>query len=233
MVVRIDGPGGSATASDLIWQETMRLREKKPVITSMGSTAASGTYFTAVPGNRIFAEPDTLTGSIGVLGGKLVIQTFRQKLGVTKELIGRGALSGVGLDRPFTPEERKVLIDLVEECYQDFKGKVARCRNMPIEKVASLAEGRVYTARQAKKLGLVDELGTLHDAILAAKQAAGLKPGEEVEIVQYPEEKSIFDLFRGGSRRRRRGRSRDRDSGGRHTHEPAERFTVARVLLPC
>jgi protease-4 len=103
------------------------------------------------------------------------------------------------LDRPFTPEERKLLTDLVEECYQDFKGKVASCRNMPVEKVASLAEGRVYTARQAKKLGLIDELGTLHDAILAAKQAAGLKPGEEVEIVQYPEEKSFFELFRGGS----------------------------------
>ena len=198
VVVRIDGPGGSATASDLIWQETMRLKEKKPVVSSMGSVAASGTYFTAVPGTKIFAEPGTITGSIGVIGGKMVTQAMFRKLGITTEFIGRGKLSGLELNRPFTPEERKVLIELVEECYQDFKGKVAKCRNMPIEQVAKLAEGRVYTARQAKKLGLVDELGTLHDAIAAAKQAAGLKPDEEVEIVQYPEEKSIFDLFGGG-----------------------------------
>jgi len=197
VVVRIDGPGGSATASDLIWQETMRLKEKKPVVSSMSSVAASGTYFTAVPGTKIFAEPGTITGSIGVIGGKLVTQTMFRKLGITTEFIGRGKLSGVELDRPFTADERKVLVELVEECYQDFKGKVAKCRNMPIEKVAELAEGRVYSARQAKKLGLVDELGTLHDAIAAAKQAAGLKPDEEVEIVRYPEEKSIFDLFGG------------------------------------
>ncbi|MCY2993764.1 MAG: signal peptide peptidase SppA [Planctomycetota bacterium] len=199
VVVRIDGPGGSATASNLIWQETMRTRQKKPVISSLSSVAASGTYFTAVAGHRIYAEPDTLTGSIGVIGGKLVTQALFQKLGVHEEFIGRGALSGVELDRPYTPAERKVLTEMVEECYRDFVGKVAQCRNLPPEQVASLAEGRVYTARQAKKLGLVDELGTLNDALAAAKQAAGLKPDEEVDIVRYPEERSIFELL-GGDR---------------------------------
>ena len=199
VVVRIDGPGGSATASDLIWQETIRLKEKKPVISSMSSVAASGTYFTAVAGTKIFAEPGTITGSIGVIGGKLVTETLMKKLGITTEFIGRGKMSGVELDRPFTPDERKVLIDMVEDTYRDFKSKVAKCRGMTFDKVSELAEGRVYTARQALKLGLIDEIGTMHDAIAAAKQAAGLKADEEVEIVQYPEEKSIFEIL-GGNR---------------------------------
>jgi protease IV len=198
VVVRIDSPGGSATASDLIWQETMRLRTKKPVISSMSSVAASGGYFTAVAGNKIYAEPGTITGSIGVIGGKMVRETLYNKLGITTEFIGRGAMSGLSLDRPFTPEERKVLISMTEECYMDFKSKVAKCRNMTVEKVGELAEGRVYTARQAKANGLIDELGTLNDAIAAARQAAGLAAGDEVEIVQYPEEKSIFELLGGG-----------------------------------
>jgi protease IV len=198
VVVRIDSPGGSATASDLIWQETMRLRSKKPVISSMSSVAASGGYFTAVAGNKIYAEPGTITGSIGVIGGKMVRETLYNKLGITTEFIGRGAMSGLSLDRPFTPEERKVLIGMTEECYMDFKSKVAKCRNMTVEKVGELAEGRVYTAQQAKKNGLIDELGTLNDAIAAARKAAGLKADDEVEIVQYPEEKSIFEILSGG-----------------------------------
>jgi protease-4 len=197
VVVRIDGPGGSATASDLIWQETIRLKEKKPVISSMSSVAASGTYFTAVAGTKIIAEPGTITGSIGVIGGKLVTETLMKKLGITTEFIGRGKMSGVEMDRPFTPEERKVLIDMVEETYRDFKSKVAKCRGMTFERVSELAEGRVYTARQALKIGLVDEIGTLSDAIAAAKQAAGIKPDEEVEIVEYPEEKTIFEILSG------------------------------------
>jgi protease IV len=199
VVVRIDGPGGSATASDLIWQETVRLKEKKPVVSSMSSVAASGTYYTAVAATKIFAEPGTITGSIGVIGGKLVTETLMKKLGITTDYIGRGKMSGVELDRPFTAEERKMLIDMVEETYREFKSKVAKCRGMSFDKVSELAEGRVYTARQALKLGLIDEIGTMNDAIAAAKQAAGLKADEEVEIVQYPEEKSIFEIL-GGNR---------------------------------
>jgi protease-4 len=199
VVVRIDGPGGSATASDLIWQETIRLKEKKPVISSMSSVAASGTYYTAVAGTKIFAEQGTITGSIGVIGGKLVTETLMKKLGVNTEYIGRGKLSGVELDRPFTAYERKVLIDMIEDTYREFKSKVAKCRGMTFEKISELAEGRVYTARQALKIGLIDEIGTMADAIAAAKQAAGLKADEEVEIVQYPEEKSIFEIL-GGNR---------------------------------
>ena len=108
-------------------------------------------------------------------------------------------MSGVELDRPFTPDERKILIEMVEDTYRDFKSKVAKCRGMTFDKVSELAEGRVYTARQALKIGLIDEIGTMGDAIAAAKQAAGLKADEEVEIVQYPEEKSFFELL-GGNR---------------------------------
>jgi protease IV len=134
-----------------------------------------------------------------VIGGKMVTETLMKKLGVNTEYIGRGKLSGVELDRPFTPYERKVLIEMIEDTYREFKSKVAKCRGMTFDKVSELAEGRVYTARQALKIGLIDEIGTLNDAIAAAKQSAGLKPDEEVEIVQYPEEKSIFEIL-GGNR---------------------------------
>ena len=197
VVLRIDSPGGSATASDLIWRETVR--GKKPMVASMGNVAGSGGYYIAMGAKKIFAEPETLTGSIGVGGGKLVTGGLYEKLGMNTEVLSRGKNSGaLSSTQPFTPDERKVWMELLQQTYHDFVSKAAAGRKMDYHRLDELAQGRVYTGRQAKKLRLVDEIGTLHDAIAEAKRLAGLKPGADVEIEVLPEPKSIFEqLFSG------------------------------------
>ena len=196
VVMRIDSPGGSATASDLIWRETTRL--KKPFIASMGDIAGSGGYYIAMGAQKIFAAPGTLTGSIGVLGGKLVTRGLYDKLGLKTEVIARGANSGsMSSNQPFTPEERKVWIEVLQETYHQFVSKAAEGRKMPFSKVEELAQGRVYTGQTAQKIGLVDELGTLDDAIAAAKKAAGLKADADVELLLLPEPKTFFEQLFG------------------------------------
>jgi protease-4 len=192
IVFRIDSPGGSAMASDLIWRETVRI--KKPIIASMGNVAGSGGYYIAMNAKKIYAAPDTLTGSIGVIGGKLVTRGLYDKLGLNTEVISRGANSGsMSSNQPFTPEERKVWIGLLEETYRQFVSKAAEGRKMNYSKLEEMAQGRVYTGRMAKKLGLIDELGTIEDAVTAAKTAAGLKPDAEVDFLYLPERKSLFE----------------------------------------
>lgn len=196
VVLRINSPGGSATASDLIWRETVNL--KKPMIASMGDVAGSGGYYIAMGAKKIYAAPCTLTGSIGVIGGKLVTRGLFDKLGLHTEVISRGANSGAySSNQPFSPEERKVCISIMEETYHQFVSKAAEGRNMTYDKLQELAQGRVYTGLTAKKLGLVDELGTLEDAIVAAKVAAGLKPDAEVELLMLPEKKTFFQQLFG------------------------------------
>ncbi len=198
VVLRIDSPGGSAAASDLIWRETTRL--KKPLIASMGDVAGSGGYYIAMNAQKIFASPCTLTGSIGVLGGKLVTRGLYDKLGLKTEVIARGANSGsMSSNQPFTPDERKVWIEALQETYHQFVSKAAEGRKMPFSKVEKLAQGRVYTGQTAKKLGLIDELGTLNDAIAAAKKAAGLKADADVELLLLPEPKTFFEQLFGDS----------------------------------
>jgi protease-4 len=198
VVLRIDSPGGSATASDLIWRETVRM--KKPLIASMGDVAGSGGYYIAMGANKIYAEPSTLTGSIGVLGGKVVVKGLFDKLGLDTEVISRGANSGtLSSTQSFTPEERHVMTDLLQDVYHQFVDKAAKGRKMSYEKLEELAQGRVYSGQMAKKLGLIDELGTLNDAIAAAKTAAGLKPDADVELLILPEPKTIFEQLFGDS----------------------------------
>ncbi len=196
VVLRIDSPGGSATASDLIWRETVRMQ--KPLIASMGDVAGSGGYYIAMGANKIYAEPGTLTGSIGVLGGKVVLAGLFDKLGLDTEVISRGANSGtLSSTKSFTPEERRVMIDLLQDVYHQFVDKAAKGRKMSYEKLEELAQGRVYSGQMAKKIGLIDELGTLNDAIIAAKTAAGLKPDADVELLILPEPKTIFEQIFG------------------------------------
>ncbi len=196
IVLRIDSPGGSSTASDLIWRETVRIHQ--PIIASMGDVAGSGGYYIAMGAEKIYAAPCTLTGSIGVIGGKLVTSGLYEKLGLTTEVISRGANSGAfSSSRPFTPEERKVWRAVMEETYRQFVGKAAEGRNMTYGKLEKLAQGRVYTGRAAKKLGLIDELGTLRDAVAAAKKAAGLKPDAEVDLMVLPKPKTFFQQLFG------------------------------------
>jgi len=197
IVLRVDSPGGSATASDLIWRETVRM--KQPLIASMGDVAGSGGYYIAMGAKKIFAAPGTLTGSIGVLGGKLVTRGLYDKLGLNTEVIARGANSGaLSSCQPFSDAERKVWTEVLQQTYHEFVSKAAEGRKKTYNDLEALAQGRVYSGAAAKKIGLVDELGTLDDAIAAAKVAAGLKPNEEVELLTLPEPKSLFEQLFGG-----------------------------------
>ena len=197
IVLRIDSPGGSALASDLIWRETVRI--KKPVIASMGDVAGSGGYYIAMGADKILAEPGTVTGSIGVIGGKLAMAGLYDKIGLTSETISRGKISGVlSSDKPFTPEERAALTKMVRDIYRQFVDKAAQGRKMSRDKLEKLAQGRIYTGRMAAANGLIDRVGTLADAVAEAKKAAGLKADEKVELLILPKPKSIFEELLGG-----------------------------------
>jgi protease-4 len=197
VVLRVDSPGGSATASDLIWHATMN--RKKPMVASMGNVAASGGYYITMGAKKVYAEPETITGSIGVLGGKLVTGGLYAKLGLNTEVISRGKNSGIFTSTSaFTPDERRIWLRHMEETYHEFVSKAAQGRHMDFSKVEALAQGRVYTGRQAKKLGLVDEVGTMKDAIAEAKKMAGLKADADVELLVLPQAKSFFEQFLGG-----------------------------------
>jgi len=198
IVLRIDSPGGSALASDLIWHETQVIT--KPIVASMGDVAASGGYYIAMGADKIVAAPGTVTGSIGVVGGKLALRGLFDKVGVTTETIQRGKNSGLFSDSgKFTESQRAVVMDMMEDVYRQFTTKAAAGRKMPLEKLRELAGGRVYTGRQAKENGLVDQLGTLHDAVVEAKLLAGLDRDAAVRIEVLPEPTSIFDALFGGA----------------------------------
>ncbi len=198
IVLRIDSPGGSATGSDLIWRETVRI--KTPIIASMGDVAGSGGYYIAMGADKIIAEPGTVTGSIGVVGGKIVLGGLYDKIGVSTETISRGQnSSALSSTQPFTPEERKVWAALLKETYHQFVSKAAQGRKKSYQELEKLAQGRIYTGRMAQANGLVDQVGTLRDAIAEAKKAGGLKPDEEVELLILPRPKTIFEQLFGDS----------------------------------
>jgi len=197
IVLRIDSPGGSALASDLIWHETQVI--EKPIVASMGDIAGSGGYYIAMGADKIIAAPGTITGSIGVVGGKLAVRGLYKKIGITTETIERGRNSGLfGSSGRFTKSQREVLANLMEDVYGQFTTKAAAGRKMPLEKLEGLAGGRVYTGRQAAANGLVDQLGTLHDAINEAKLLAGIDKDTKVTIEQLPEPTSFFETLFGG-----------------------------------
>ena len=192
IVLRIDSPGGSALASDLIWREAERTT--KPVVASLSDTAASGGYYVAVAADRIVAAPGTLTGSIGVVGGKIAIGKALEKYGVHTDVVSKGKNAGwLSMQTPFTDDERKVFLATMKDVYRLFTSKVAAGRKLDMEKLATLAEGRVFTGRQAKELGLVDRLGTLEDAVDEAKKLAGIGADEVIERVLLPEPRGLFD----------------------------------------
>ncbi len=176
VVLRIDSPGGSAVASDTIWREVCRVREAgKPVVVSMGDAAASGGYYIACPADVIVALPSTLTGSIGVFGGKFVVAELLAKLGLTTGTVEEGARSTMfSSRRGFGEDERARLSATIDAIYDDFVTKVAQGRGRPYAEVESVARGRVWTGRDALGVGLVDELGGAHDAVRIARERAGL-----------------------------------------------------------
>ena len=176
VVLRVESPGGSAVASEVIWREVSRLRESgKPVVVSMGDVAASGGYYIACPAEVIVALPATLTGSIGVLGGKLVVDGLLERVGVNTGRVQRGARAFMYSFRGgFSEDERARFAVTIDAIYNDFVGKVAAGRNRPVAEIEAVARGRVWTGRDAAEAGLVDELGGLRDAVRIARERADL-----------------------------------------------------------
>jgi protease-4 len=197
IVLRVDSPGGSALASDLIWHELKRC--KKPVVASMGDVAASGGYYITMSARKVFAEPGTLTGSIGVLGGKIVIGGVLDWAGVKTETLGRGKNAGMdSMYHAFTETEKRAVTATMRDVYDQFldkalAGRQANGVKMDKARLLTLAGGRIWTGRQAKESGLVDALGTLDDAIAEARSVAKLPAGEEVEYLVLPEPTSPLD----------------------------------------
>jgi protease IV len=202
IVLRIDSPGGSALASDVIWRALKQC--KKPVVASMGDVAASGGYYIAMPAKKIYAEPGTVTGSIGVFGLKLVTGGLQEWGGMKTEVIARGKNSGAGSSTfKWSESERAALTETVEEVYAQFidktlAGRQAAGVKMTRDELLKLAGGRVWTGRQAKANGLVDELGTLDDAIAGAKALAGIDPKTEMELLILPKGESFLDKLMEG-----------------------------------
>jgi len=193
VVVRVSSPGGSGLASDLIWHEVMRTRKQKPVVVSFGDVAASGGYYIGVGGAPVLAEAGTITGSIGVVAGKAVLKGLYDQLGVTKQVITRGRHAALYSDYiPLGDEERQRLQAEAEFFYADFLAKVASGRQLSPEAVAAAAEGRVWSGRQAKALGLVDRLGGIENALDEAKVLAGLPPEARVAVECYPRPQRLW-----------------------------------------
>ena len=197
-VLRINSPGGSASASDFIWERLNRC--KKPWAVSMSDVAASGGYYIAAPSARIFAEPSSITGSIGVFGGKLVIGDALAKVGLKSEVISRGANAGVlSTDRIFSPSERLAMELLIDETYKQFIDKVlagrqaAGRKDMNRESLLKIAGGRVWTGRQALTQGLVDELGDLKNAVAWVREKANLPRDKNIETLDLPKSRPLLD----------------------------------------
>jgi protease-4 len=197
IVFRIDTPGGSYVASDVIWREVRRARDEGvPVIVSMGNVAASGGYFVAAPAHAIVAQPGTITGSIGIVAGKMVFAGLSEKIGVAWDGVKAGANADMwSPQNDFSPAAWASLQDLLDRAYADFTGKVADGRNLSPEEVRAAAKGQVWTGEDAKALGLVDTLGGLRTAKAVAAEASGIATGESVRFKIFPEERDPFEVL--------------------------------------
>lgn len=199
MVVRINSPGGTITASDVIYREIreFKARRKIPVVAAMMDVGASGGYYAALAADQIFAHPTTITGSIGVIMITVNAQGLLEKIGVAPLAIKSGALKDAGSPfRGLTPEERAVFQSVIDDMYGRFVRLVAESRKIPEAQVRSFADGRIYTAEQARSLGLVDRVGYLDEAVAAARTAAGLT---EARVVMYHRPREYRDNIYSGA----------------------------------
>ena len=194
IVFRVDSPGGSYVASDRVWRQVGRARAAgKPVVVSMGDIAASGGYFVSMAANRIIAQPGTITGSIGVFSGKLVLGDFWRKLGVNWDELHRGGNAPMwSSNYEFSPAAWQRIDALLDRIYQDFTTKAAAGRNLPVEALDEVARGRIWSGSAAKRAGLVDDLGGLTTAFRHARELAGLPPDAPIEIRRLPEPRSPY-----------------------------------------
>jgi protease-4 len=197
IVLRVDSPGGSVTASETIWREVHQARERgKPVVASMGAVAASGGYYVSMCADAIVANPGTITGSIGVVTGKLVARDLKDRLGVGSDAVRTNANADAwSINAPFTPEQQAQVEAEADLFYTDFVERVAEGRNLSVDAVDAVARGRVWTGADALEHGLVDELGGLRAAVRKAKVLAGLDEDAKVRLVGYPGS-SVWDLLR-------------------------------------
>jgi protease-4 len=197
IILRVDSPGGSYTAADTIWRSVNRARAANiPVIVSMSGVAASGGYFVAAPATRIVAEPGTITGSIGVFGGKIIIDGLLKNISVGVDGISAGAQADIdSAVKDFSPSEWQNLQHSLDVVYADFTGKVSSGRHLDPAKTEEIAQGQIWTGADAKERGLVDALGGWDVAIDLAKQEAGLKKDQEVALVEYPSNKQEAGRF--------------------------------------
>ena len=194
IVLRVNSPGGSALASDVIWREVELAGQTKPIIASMGDLAASGGYYIAMACDTIIAEPTTITGSIGIFGMIPNMQEFfNDKLGITTEAVETGELSNLlKVSKPLTEYEKSIIQNAVEEGYETFTSKAAKGRNMSIEDLKAVASGRVWSGVEAKERGLVDILGSMDDAIVLAASKAGLNEREDYQVKYFPKQKNFL-----------------------------------------
>ncbi|MBA9078587.1 MULTISPECIES: signal peptide peptidase SppA [Rufibacter] len=214
VVLRINSPGGSSLASDVIWREVMLTKKVKPVIASMSDVAASGGYYIAMACDTIVAHPNTITGSIGVFGMMVNAQDFlKNKLGITTDRVNTGKFSDVpSVTRPMTEYEKLHIQKEVERIYQDFTTKAAQSRNMPVADLKAIASGRVWSGVEAKERGLVDVLGGMEDAIALAAKRAKLKEGE-YRLRALPAQKSFLENLMSDSEAQIRAYSLQKEFG--------------------
>ncbi len=196
LVLRVDSPGGGVAASQEIYEEVKRAAAVKDVVVSMGSVAASGGYYVSAPATRIVANPGTITGSIGVIMEIPNVEGLMDKVGIKTEVIKSGRHKDMASAfREMDEEDRKILQGVIDDVYEQFVRDVAESRGLPVEAVREMADGRIFTGRQAFDLGLVDELGGLEDAINLSAELAGIEG--EPQVVTREEKYSFLDLLMG------------------------------------
>jgi protease-4 len=199
VVIRIDSPGGSAQASEVMWQAARAVALKKPVIVSVGSMAASGGYYLASAGDYIYADPSAIVGSIGVVGGKFVMKGLYDKLGLTTETFAQGRNAGLfSSNKPFDERQKRLVTNWMKNTYEQFTQRVMTTRQGKIKDIDQVARGRIFLAKQAKELGMVDEIGGVQNAIAYAAGKAGLKDGQ-FDVRLLPQPRSLADMILGAS----------------------------------
>jgi len=197
IILRVDSPGGGVAPAQEIYDEILKLREKKKIIVSMGSVAASGGYYISSPADKIVANPGTLTGSIGVIMELPNFEGLMEKIGVKTQIIKSGKHKDIASAfRTMTKEERKILQAVLDDVHDQFIRAISETRNIEYEKIKELADGRIFTGKKAKELGLVDELGNLEYAIKLAGELSGIEG--EPRVISKKEKFSLWDILFGG-----------------------------------
>jgi len=200
IILRIDSPGGSSSASDIIWREVVEAKKKKPVIASVSDVAASGGYYISMAADTIVAHPGSIVGSIGVFAGKFAWNKLYDKIGLNKEKIMRGRNADLFSEtQKFTPEQREILNKFIMDFYDEFITKAAEGRKTTPEEIHKIGQGRVWTGEQGLEIGLVDVLGDFHTAVRIAKEKSGIPVDEPVKLVLYPKLKTYFERLLKGN----------------------------------